>query len=209
MTDTAAQPAPGSADYWDHRYESIGDTNVSWHQDTPETSLALIGQVADHHASVVDVGGGASRLVDRLLEAGHRDVTVVDLSQQALNAAHQRIGEAPVTWVVSDIRDWQPDRTFDVWHDRAAYHFLTDPDDQQHYWHLVRESVPHGGHVVIATFAEDGPEMCSGLPITRYSQAELEAAMGEGFTVLDTRREQHVTPTGGTQSFLWLLAQRT
>ena len=96
-----------------------------------------------------------------------------------------------------------------MWHDRAAYHFLTDPDEQQHYWHLVRESVPHGGHVVIATFAEDGPEMCSGLPITRYGQAELEAAMGDGFTVLDTRREQHVTPTGGTQSFLWLLAQRT
>lgn len=208
MTDTAAELTPGSADYWDHRYGTIGDTNVSWHQDTPQTSLELIGEVADHHASVVDVGGGASRLVDRLLEAGHRDVTVVDLSQQALNAAHQRIGEAPVTWVVTDIRDWQPDRTFDVWHDRAAYHFLTDPDDQQHYWHLVRESVPHGGHVVVATFAEDGPEMCSGLPITRYSQVELEAAMGEGFTVLDTRREQHTTPTGGSQSFLWLLAQR-
>lgn len=209
MTETAAEPAPGSADYWDHRYATVGDTNVSWFQDTPETSLALIDQVADQHASVVDVGGGASRLVDRLLEAGYRDVTVVDLSQQALNAAHQRIGEAPVAWVVTDVRDWQPDRTFDVWHDRAAYHFLTDPDDQQQYWHLVRESVPHGGHVVIATFAEDGPEMCSGLPITRYGQDELAAAMGDGFTVLDTRREQHTTPTGGTQSFLWVLAQRS
>jgi 2-polyprenyl-3-methyl-5-hydroxy-6-metoxy-1,4-benzoquinol methylase len=209
MTDPEAEPTPGSAAYWDHRYATIGDTNVSWFQDTPETSLALIGQVADHHASVVDVGGGASRLVDRLLAAGCRDVTVVDLSQQALNAAHQRIGEAPVAWVVTDVRDWQPDRTFDVWHDRAAYHFLTDPDDQRHYWHLVRESVPRGGHVIVATFAEDGPEMCSGLPITRYSQAELETAMGEGFTVLDSRREQHVTPTGGTQSFRWLLAQRT
>jgi 2-polyprenyl-3-methyl-5-hydroxy-6-metoxy-1,4-benzoquinol methylase len=209
MTDPEAEPTSGSAAYWDHRYATIGDTNVSWFQDTPETSLALIGQVADHHASVVDVGGGASRLVDRLLAAGCRDVTVVDLSQQALNAAHQRIGEAPVAWVVTDVRDWQPDRTFDVWHDRAAYHFLTDPDDQRHYWHLVRESVPRGGHVIVATFAEDGPEMCSGLPITRYSQAELETAMGEGFTVLDSRREQHVTPTGGTQSFRWLLAQRT
>jgi 2-polyprenyl-3-methyl-5-hydroxy-6-metoxy-1,4-benzoquinol methylase len=208
MTDTAAQPVPGSAEFWDDRYSTIGDTQVSWFQDTPETSLALIGQVVDQHASVVDVGGGASRLVDRLLETGHRDVTVVDLSQHALTSAHQRIGEAPVTWVVTDIRDWQPDRTFDVWHDRAAYHFLIDPDDQQHYWHLVRESVPHGGHVIIATFAEDGPEMCSGLPVTRYSQAELEAAMGDGFTVLATRREQHGTPAGGTQSFLWLLAQR-
>ena len=202
-------PAPGSGGYWDHRYSSTGDTNVSWFQATPQLSLELIGSVTDHSASVVDVGGGASRLVDRLLDAGYRDVTVVDLSQQALNAAHARIGDSPVTWVVTDVRDWQPDRTFDVWHDRAAYHFLTDVDDQRQYWHLVRESVPHGGHVVVATFAEDGPEMCSGLPITRYSHAELAKAMGEGFTVLGTRREEHVTPAGGTQSFTWLLAQRT
>ena len=202
-------PAPGSSEYWDHRYVTIGDTNVSWFQDTPQVSLDLMSTVADHSASVVDVGGGASRLVDRLLDAGYRDVTVVDLSQQALNAAHARVGDSPVTWVVTDIRDWQPDRTFDVWHDRAAYHFLTDPDDQQRYWNLVRDSVPHGGHVIVATFAEDGPEVCSGLPITRYAHDELAEAMGEGFTVLDTRREEHVTPTGGTQIFNWLLAQRT
>ncbi len=206
---TEAPAVPGSADFWDHRYVSIGDANVSWFQDEPAIGLELIGQVADHSASVVDVGGGASRLVDHLLGAGFRDLTVVDLSQEALNAAYHRVGEAPVAWVVSDIRDWQPDRTFDVWHDRAAYHFLTDEAEQQAYWQLVRDSVPHGGNVVIATFAEDGPEQCSGLPITRYSAAELEQAMGEGFTVLDTRREQHVTPTGGTQSFGWLLAQRT
>ena len=206
---TEATTVPGSSDYWDDRYASIGDANVSWFQDDPVISLELIGRVADHNASVVDVGGGASHLVDHLLGSGFRDLTVVDLSQEALNAAHHRIGEAPVAWVVTDIRDWQPDRTFDVWHDRAAYHFLTDEADQQAYWQLVRDSVPHGGHVVMATFAEDGPEQCSGLPITRYSAAELERAMGEGFTVLDTRREQHVTPTGGTQSFGWLLAQRT
>ncbi len=201
-------PEPGSSEYWDDRYTTIGFSQVAWFQGTPQASLDLIGQTADHTASVVDVGGGASRLVDSLLEAGYHDVTVVDLSQQALNAAHARIGDSPVTWVVTDVRDWQPDRTFDVWHDRAAYHFLTDPDDQQHYWHLVRESVPHGGHVIVATFAEDGPETCSGLPITRYSHDELARTMGEGFRVLDTRREEHVTPTGGTQSFNWLLAER-
>lgn len=201
-------PALGSAAYWDHRYATIGDTAVSWFQESPEISLELIHAVADTHASVVDVGGGASRLVDRLLEQGHRDVTVVDLSQEALNGARERVGQAPVTWVVTDIRDWQPDRTFDVWHDRAAYHFLTDPDDQQQYWLLVRESVPQGGHVVVATFAEDGPDACSGLPITRYSPAALQQAMGMGFEVLRTRREQHTTPTGGTQSFQWTLAQR-
>jgi SAM-dependent methyltransferase len=206
---TDPDPVPGSADYWDHRYASIGDTNVSWYQDEPAVSLELIGRASDHTLSVVDVGGGASRLVDHLLEAGFRDLTVVDLSQEALNAAYHRVGEAPVTWVVSDVRDWQPDRTFDIWHDRAAYHFLTDEADQQAYWQLVRDSVPHGGHVIVATFAEDGPEQCSGLPITRYSEQALAQAMGEGFTTLDTRREEHVTPTGGTQSFVWLLAERT
>jgi SAM-dependent methyltransferase len=204
----AADPVPGSEAYWDHRYATIGDTQVSWFEESPTTSLLLVERVSDPSQSLVDVGGGASRLVDALLERGYRDLTVVDLSQEALTAAHARIGEAPVSWVVTDIRDWQPDRTFDVWHDRAAYHFLTDPDDQQRYWHLVRESVPAGGHVVIATFAEDGPQMCSGLPITRYSAAELEAAMGDGFALLDTVRHQHSTPAGGAQSFLWLLAER-
>lgn len=197
-----------TAEYWDGRYADIGDTNVSWFQPTPENSLMLIGLVSEPTAGVVDIGGGASRLVDHLLERGYHDVTVVDLSQQALNTARDRVGQAPVHWVVSDIRDWQPDRTFDMWHDRAAYHFLTDPKDQQRYWRQVRESVPVGGHVVIATFAEDGPEMCSGLPVHRYSADGLAAAMGEGFAVLETLREEHATPSGGSQSFVWVLAQR-
>ncbi len=199
-----------TAEHWDDRYATVGDTQVSWFQEDPAPSVALIEQVAEPSASVVDVGGGASRLVDRLLERGHRDLTVVDLSQQALATARERVGEAaPVTWVVTDVRDWQPDRTFDVWHDRAAYHFLTDEADQQHYWHLVRECVQPGGHVVMATFADDGPEMCSGLPVARYSADQLAAAMGEGLTLVESRREEHATPAGGTQSFVWVLARRT
>jgi SAM-dependent methyltransferase len=202
-------PAPGTADYWDHRYATIGDTNVSWFQDEPTTSLELIAAATGNAASVVDVGGGASRLVDRLLERGYRDITVVDLSPESLKASRERVGDAPVTWVATDIREWQPVRTFDVWHDRAAYHFLTDPDDQQQYWRLAHDSIVPGGHVVIATFADDGPEQCSGLPVARYSEESLAAAMGVGFTVVQSRREQHTTPTGGAQSFIWLLAQRT
>lgn len=198
-----------TAEYWDGRYADIGDTQVSWFQETPETSLMLVTRASEPHDSVVDVGGGASRLVDHLLERGYHDVTVVDLSQQALTAARARVGEAPVHWVVTDIRDWQPDRTFDVWHDRAAYHFLVDADQQRAYWRLVRDSVPVGGHVVVSTFAEDGPETCSGLPVHRYSADGLAAAMGDGFTVLETLREQHTTPTGGAQSFVWILAERT
>ncbi|MCF8542754.1 MAG: hypothetical protein K9G24_06700, partial [Candidatus Nanopelagicales bacterium] len=111
--------------------------------------------------------------------------------------------------VQTDVRDWQPDRTFHVWHDRAAYHFLTDVQDQQRYWTLVRESLPVGGHVVVATFADDGPGMCSGLPVQRYSEQDLAAAMGESFTPVATQREEHVTPSGGTQSFVWVVARRT
>ena len=197
-----------TAEYWDSRYADVGATEVSWYQSLPETSLMLVGRVSDPSSGVVDVGGGASRLVDYLLEKGYHDLTVVDLSQQALTESRARVGEAPVHWVVSDIREWQPDRTFDVWHDRAAYHFLTDPEDQRRYWMQVRGSVPIGGHVIVATFAEDGPEACSGLPVHRYSIDGLVAAMGEGFTPLESLREQHVTPSGGTQSFVWVLAQR-
>jgi SAM-dependent methyltransferase len=202
------EPEPGGPDYWDARYASIGDEKVSWFQADPIISLDLIVSVAPAGASVVDVGGGAGRLVDHLLAAGYRDLTVVDLSAEALRASHERVGAAPVTWVASDIREWQPARAFDVWHDRAAYHFLTDLDDQDRYWQLVRETVPIGGHVVIGTFAEDGPESCSGLPVTRYSSAMLHAAMGDGFAVVETRPEVHRTPSGATQSFTWLAAER-
>lgn len=198
-----------TAEHWDSRYSQIGDTEVSWFQAEPRTSLDLIGEVSGPQDSVVDVGGGASRLVDHLLERGYHDITVVDLSQHAMSVSRDRVGNAPVHWVVSDVREWVPDRTFHVWHDRAVYHFLVDPEDQQRYWDLVRASVPIGRHVVIATFADNGPEMCSGLPVQRYSEGSLAVAMGEGFTVLRTLREQHVTPSGGGQAFLWLIAQRT
>ena len=199
---------PGSAEYWDHRYTSIGDTEVSWFQAVPATSLELIATVSEPSASIVDVGGGASRLVDHLLERGYRDVTVVDISAQALATGLERVGDSPVTWIAADVRDWQPARTFDVWHDRAAYHFLVDPDDQRRYWQLVHDTVPAGGHVVIAAFADDGPQTCSGLPVHRYDAAALAEAMGERFTVVESRRDEHVTPTGSTQSFQWVLARR-
>lgn len=197
-----------TAEHWDARYVDVGSTNVSWFQESPQASLDLITGVAEPSAALVDVGGGASRLVDALLDRGFHDITVVDLSQQALAESHARVGDAPVHWVVADVRDWQPEQAFDVWHDRAAYHFLVDADEQQRYWDLVRATVPVGAHVVMGTFAEDGPQMCSGLPVHRYSAGDLAAAMGEGFEILDTVREEHVTPTGGVQSFTWVLARR-
>lgn len=206
MTDQG----PGSLrEHWDARFAGLGQDRPSWHQEVPTISLEWIERVAGPHAGIVDVGGGDSRLVDHLLEHGHHDITVVDISQQALNAAHARIGESPVHWEVADVREWQPARSFDVWHDRAAYHFLMDAGDQRTYWHVVRDSIPHGGHVIIATFADDGPEACSGLPVQRYSETAIVQAMGEGFSILDQRREEHLTPTGNKQSFVWTLALRT
>ena len=201
---------PGDGVYWDDRYRTIGHANVSWFQHRPLLSLRLIESVnPPKDARIVDVGGGASALVDCLLEDGFHDITVVDLSRAALDEASARIPGNTVTWVQTDIREWQPQRDFDIWHDRAAYHFLTDPGDQQRYWRMVRDHLVPGGHLVIATFAEDGPEQCSGLDVARYSPEQLIAAMGEGFTPIATEREIHRTPSGGEQPFTWVLARRT
>jgi hypothetical protein len=198
-----------TAEYWNDRYATIGGTAVSWFQESPEISLRLIGDVpAD--AAIVDVGGGASGLAGALQRAGHTNITVVDLSLKAITQGLGRTDDPDaITTIVADVRTWQPSTQFQVWHDRAAYHFLTDRADQQNYWNKVRACVPVGGTVVISTFAEDGPEMCSGLPVTRYSPEELTAAMGAGFAVTHTEREIHVTPTGAEQRFIWLVAQRS
>lgn len=201
----------GTAEYWDHRYDSIGATKVSWYQAHPTPSVGLIaGLGLDKKAPIVDVGGGASTLVDSLIRDGFSDITVVDISQRALEEAASRVPDSGgVTWVRSDVRDWRPSRSYALWHDRAAYHFLIEPGDQEQYWHNVREHVEPGGHVIVATFAEDGPQMCSGLPVCRYGHDELRAAMGSGFTVVASERESHVTPNGGEQLFIWLVATRT
>ena len=205
MTDVT----PGSGAYWDDRYRSIGPTQVSWYQETPAQSIALIDDLRlPEAARIVDVGGGASTLVDTLASAG-LDITVVDLSAEALATARERLGGAAVTWVCSDIRDWQPHGVFDLWHDRAAFHFLTEPGDQQHYWDMVREHVAPGGFVVIATFAADGPQTCSGLPVQRYSPEELLSRMGPGFTLRQSTRQVHRTPSGGEQPFTWVVAERS
>lgn len=168
---------------------------VTQQWDDPTTSFALISEVASPPDSVVDIGGGASQLVDRLLEHGFRDITVVDRSQDELTAAYERVGSAPVTWTATDINDWVPDRTFDVWHDRATYDELTDPDEQQHYWELVRTTVELGGHVIIATKGEDA--------------TAITKAMGDGFTVHTSHLKERIAPVGLPEHFTWLLAQRT
>ncbi|MCP3379371.1 class I SAM-dependent methyltransferase [Bradyrhizobium sp. CCGUVB4N] len=195
---------PDRTTHWDNVYATKGEAEVSWFQDSPAISLEMI-RVAhpDHHAAIIDVGGGASRLVDALLQDGYRDIAVLDLSANALDAARKRIGAAASTidWIVADATTWQPAKTWDIWHDRAAFHFLTDPHDRAAYVERLRSAVAPDGHVIIATFAPNGPEKCSGLPVQRHDSASLSAELGPEFELIETRSEVHHTPWHSTQAF--------
>ncbi|WP_456620005.1 MULTISPECIES: class I SAM-dependent methyltransferase [unclassified Bradyrhizobium] len=190
--------------HWDKVYATKGEAEVSWFQDSPAISLEMIRAAnPDHDAAIIDIGGGASRLVDRLLQEGYRDLAVLDISANALDAARQRIGQAAagVDWIVADVTTWHPARRFEVWHDRAAFHFLTDPRDRAAYVERLRSAVAHGGHVIIATFAPDGPEKCSGLPVQRHDSASLSAELGPEFALVESRSETHHTPWNSAQAF--------
>lgn len=197
--------SPADQKHWDHRYTTVGAVNVSWYEDSPDTSLALLDAVGVTTAdSVVDVGGGASRLVDALVGRGHTDLAVLDLSSVALDVARQRVGhDAPVTWLERDLLSWEPARTWDVWHDRAVLHFLLSDDDRARYVATLRQTVGPGGAFVIGTFAEDGPIECSALPVRRSRPVDL-ASLVPGAEIVDTRRHVHVTPAGAPQPFNWI-----
>jgi 2-polyprenyl-3-methyl-5-hydroxy-6-metoxy-1,4-benzoquinol methylase len=196
--------APGDQAHWERVYGTKDEQDVSWFEERPQLSLDLIratGVASD--AALLDIGGGASRLADTLLDLGFTDVTVLDLSAQALASAKARLGARAdqMTWIVADVTAWTPPRRYDVWHDRAAFHFLTAPADQAAYADRVGAAVKAGGHVIIGTFALDGPERCSGLPVMRHDAASIGAVLGASFALAETRRHAHKTPWGATQSF--------
>ncbi len=197
------------ATHWDEAYRSRGFDAVSWYQSEPAISLDLIRSLGVERGSpVVDVGGGASPLVDRLLEAGYTDLSVLDLSDVALDEARRRVGEgAPVSWLREDVLEWRPARRYGLWHDRAVFHFLVDEADRARYLEVLSRALEGGGAVVIATFADDGPQHCSGLPVARYSEDELVRILGGGFVPVDSRRETHLTPAGVAQPFTWVAAR--
>jgi rhodanese-related sulfurtransferase len=205
------EPALAAArrQHWNQRYADAGATRVSWYQPEPAMSLALVDHlVVTTTAPVIDVGGGASLLVDALLARGYVDLTVLDISSTALEIARQRVGEAArVRWICADIMSWQPERQYALWHDRAVFHFLTDLAEQTRYLDTVSRALDPGGAVIMATFAADGPERCSGLPVARYDAGELERRL-DGFTLVASRREEHITPTGAVQPFTWIAARR-
>jgi SAM-dependent methyltransferase len=197
--------------HWESVYTSKGENEVSWFQESPAPSSDLIVQAGATHASaIIDIGGGASRLVDYLVEQGFEDITVLDLSAAALEAARRRLeGRADrVHWIVADATAWEPVKAYDIWHDRAAFHFLTDESDRAAYIARLTKGVREGGHAIIGTFALDGPEKCSGLPVARYDSASLGQALGAKFQLVDTRLHEHATPWGSRQMFQFSVFRR-
>jgi 2-polyprenyl-3-methyl-5-hydroxy-6-metoxy-1,4-benzoquinol methylase len=197
--------------HWENVYATKGEDEVSWFQENPAPSLELIATARlTPEAAIIDIGGGASRLVDGLLARGFQNVTVLDLSQSALGVAKARLGHAAdrVRWVATDVTTWEPPHTYDLWHDRAAFHFLTEHASRSAYVDRLKKALKPAGHVVIGTFAPDGPERCSGLPITRHDAVSLAATLGAEFELIDSRRHEHVTPWGSPQQFQFSIFRR-
>jgi ubiquinone/menaquinone biosynthesis C-methylase UbiE len=201
-----------SKEHWEHVYSTKSEGSVSWFQKHAHQSVQLIGSTgASKAAHIIDVGGGASTLVDDVLAGGYQHITVLDLSEAALAASRARLGDRAscVNWLAGDItRIELPRHAFDVWHDRAVFHFLTSPEQRAAYVGAVLRSVKPGGHVIVATFADDGPDKCSGLPVMRYSADELHAEFGSPFTLLRQEREDHHTPFGTVQKFVYCLCRK-
>ena len=197
------------AQHWDAAYQSRGTTGVSWFQPETTMSIELINHLGiPHDAAIIDVGGGASLLVDLLIKQAFSDVSVLDVSKAALDATSERVGAgANVTFLHEDLLTWRPARRFDVWHDRAVFHFLVEPGDRDVYLDLLRSALRPNGVVIMATFASDGPQYCSGLPVARYSADELLSLLGDRFEIVEKRDEQHATPGGVIQPFTWLSAR--
>jgi SAM-dependent methyltransferase len=205
---TAAVPA---VEHWEQTYTRKRPDEVSWFQPSAERSLALIEAIAPDRASaIIDVGGGASRLVDGLLAAGYRELSVLDLSASALRASRERLGASgdSIPWIVGDITEVLLPKTYAVWHDRAVFHFLIEAGQRARYVANATRSIADGGHLVIATFAPDGPLKCSGLEVRRYDAEGLAREFGERFELLKTERETHRTPAGGEQKFVYCVFRK-
>jgi len=216
-----------AAEHWDTIYGTKATDEVSWFQRQPTTSQRLLTSVSSPSGAVIDVGAGASTLVDTLLDAGWSDVTVLDVSAKALALVRDRISDrvndrvgdqrhdlprerpGSASFVVANVLSWQPERTYDAWHDRAVFHFLVRPEQRDQYVATASRAVRSGGVVVLGTFAADGPAQCSGLPTARYDADGLAAVFAPGFSLERSEREEHVTPGGAVQPFTWVVLRHT
>ena len=199
-----------TTDHWENVYGTKDSADVSWFEPEPTMSLAMIDRVAGPGDSVIDIGAGASFLVDRLVARGHTDVTVLDVSSRALDAVRGRFAGAGVEpgFVVADVTMWRPARTWDLWHDRAVFHFMVTPEMRAGYARAMSAAVRPSGHAIVATFAPDGPEQCSGITVARYGADELAAEFSDAFDPVDSARDVHTTPWGAQQQFTWVVLRR-
>lgn len=192
--------------HWQAAYESKAATEVSWYEPVPQHSLELINAAGlPREAAIIDVGGGASTLVDNLLSAGFGDVTVLDLATASLEQARNRLGVEGdrVEWITADVTAWKPPQRYDLWHDRAVFHFLVGPSLRGRYLETLRTALKPGGFVVMATFGPEGPTRCSGLEVQRYASDDLSEVLGPAFHLVTSRIHEHVKPGGGVQQFLY------
>jgi ubiquinone/menaquinone biosynthesis C-methylase UbiE len=193
--------------HWEHIYQAKTPTQVSWYQEHSLQSLQFIAQTNIAKTDqIIDVGGGPSALIGDLLKEGYQHVTVLDISAVALKVARERLGSRAneVIWLEADVLQTKlPHQEYDLWHDRAVFHFLTEPEDRRLYVKAVKEAVKPGGHVIVATFSRDGPERCSGLPVVRYEPESLHNEFGESFELLSSTNELHHTPFGTEQKFIY------
>lgn len=190
--------------HWETIYETKNPDEVSWTQDIPKTSLDFINSFQlPKSVKIIDIGGGDSKLVDYLLDQGYENLTVLDISEKALEKAKIRLGDKAkkINWIVSDITLFEPDTTFDIWHDRATFHFLTSPEQVSKYMEIAKKSVKE--YLIIGTFSENGPKKCSGLDIKQYSEETLTAVLQDNFDKIRCVTEDHKTPFGTTQNFLF------
>jgi trans-aconitate methyltransferase len=198
--------------HWEKIYESNSPQKVSWYQDEPTLSMRLIRDTRiPNDAPIIDVGGGASTLVDRLLDASYSNISVLDISASAMLHARERLADkaAEIEWYNEDITGFNPPHRFALWHDRAVFHFLTSQDDRNKYLNVLKQSLEPGGHVIIMTFAVGGPQKCSGLEIMQYDEEKLMVEFGQEFELLETGHQDHVTPAGSEQKFAWFRLIRT
>jgi SAM-dependent methyltransferase len=199
------------SEHWDRIYERRSPREVSWYERTPTISIRRVREAVDGGArTLLDVGAGASMLVDEALELGLRRIAVLDISEHALKASAERLGSKAdrIEWIVGDVTAIEDVGMFDIWHDRAVFHFLTDAFDQERYVSLCERTVAPAGIAIVATFAPDGPEMCSGLPVRRYDASGLAARCGPRFELLDSERYVHLTPHGVEQRFMYASFRR-
>ena len=191
-------------EHWEDVWARKKSNEVSWYQQEPKTSLEIILSIQpSKDASIIDVGGGDSRLVDKLLQLGFQNITVLDVSAKALERAKERLGKRAqlIKWIECDVRNFDSDDQYDIWHDRALLHFLTSDEDLKNYVELTKRHVKTGGYLIISTFSTKGPKMCSGLDTKQYSEESMKKLFSNGFNPVKSFEEEHVTPFGKSQIF--------